>query len=193
MTPTWAVVLIGLGAGLLGTLARASYERNAELRTRMLDAADDFSTGTMRALQQARNAAGTILKDKVPLLDPQTNWYREEIHAAVDALNDEISSTFARLGRVHLLFGDDTPTGIAASGVAERLRIMTIPIDRRPDSLRDHESMSDYSKAFDRVLELHASFNRAARSAITASWGLSTARAWVAVSARSLPKRRRGS
>jgi hypothetical protein len=48
MTPTWAVILVGLAGGVIGsavtTLLTISHERAAEFRSHMLNAADDFST-----------------------------------------------------------------------------------------------------------------------------------------------------
>lgn len=44
-------VLSGIGAGLVTTALRISHERGAELRGRMLDAADEFSTRVVAALQ----------------------------------------------------------------------------------------------------------------------------------------------
>ena len=60
MTPTWAVIVVAVASGLLGTLLTISHERAAELRTRMLNAADEFATGTVTALQKLRNSAGEI-------------------------------------------------------------------------------------------------------------------------------------
>ena len=51
--PSWVVALlvafVGLTAGLVGTFARIAYDRGAELRTRMLDAADEFVTAMTAA------------------------------------------------------------------------------------------------------------------------------------------------
>jgi hypothetical protein len=55
MVPLWAAILIGLGSGLIGTVARISYERTAELRTRMIEADDGFSASVFRALAAWRD------------------------------------------------------------------------------------------------------------------------------------------
>lgn len=85
MTPTWVVVLVGLGSGVVASVLTAmltiSHERAAELRAHMLNAADAFSTGAIAALQQARNAAGEITKDDAPL-DDETGWFRLEIRTS---------------------------------------------------------------------------------------------------------------
>jgi hypothetical protein len=47
---------------------------------------------------------------------------------------------------------------------------MLSALERRPDSIRDHEAMSMYSRNFDGTLEQHESFNRSARAALTKSW-----------------------
>src|SRR6476620_10273469 len=97
MTPTWAVILVGLAGGLLGstvaTLLTISHERAAEFRSRMLNAADDFSTGAITALQQARNAAGEIKRDEQPLDDENTGWFRAELKSYLDAANKAVDDT----------------------------------------------------------------------------------------------------
>ncbi len=125
MTPTWAVILVGLGSAvlgsLLGTLPTISHERAAEFRSRMQSAADEFSTGAITALQQARFAAGEVLKDETtPLSDER--GFRPEIQAHLDKANEAVDDVLAKQARIHLLFGDQSPAGIAASGVESQLR-----------------------------------------------------------------------
>ena len=60
--PTWAVILVGISAGLLsglvGTLLTISHERGAEVRTRMLAAAEDFLTTAKTCRKAVRMARG---------------------------------------------------------------------------------------------------------------------------------------
>src|SRR4051794_26871691 len=88
LTPTWAVILVGLGSAVIGslltTLVTISHERAAELRAHMLNAAAEFSTGAITALHQARNAASEVKRDDAPL-DDDTGWFRPEIKKPLDA------------------------------------------------------------------------------------------------------------
>lgn len=167
------MLVVGLGGGVLGslltTLVTISHERGAELRAHMLSAADEFSTGAIEALQTARNAAGEIKKDEAPL-DDETDWFRQDIKTQLDAANQAVDDVIGKRARVHLLFGDQSPAGIAATGVTSQLRNMLSALEHRPDSIRDHEAMSMYSRNFDGTLEQHERFNRAARAALTETW-----------------------
>lgn len=173
MTPTWAVILVGLGSAvlgsLLGTLLTISHERAAEFRSRMLSAADEFSTGAISALQQARNAAGEVWKEDTPL-DDETGWFRAEIKGHFDAANAAVDDVLAKQARVHFLFGDQSLAGIAAAGVTSQLRNILMALEHRPDSIRDHDAMSSYSRNFTSTLEEHEKFNREARIAVRATW-----------------------
>jgi PleD family two-component response regulator len=88
MTPTWAVILVGVTSGALGSLVTAvvtaSHERAAEFRTRMLNAADEFSTAAIVASQQTRDTAGAVKDAKAPLVD-DTGAFRSEIKTLLEA------------------------------------------------------------------------------------------------------------
>jgi hypothetical protein len=173
VTPTWAVILVGLAGGALGslltTLATISHERAAELRAHMLNAADEFSTGAISALQQARNAAGEVKRDDAPL-DDETGWFRPEIKGHLDVANAAVDDVLAKQARVHLLFGDQSAAGVAAAGVTSQLRNMLMALEHRPDSIRNHDTMSMYSRTFTRTLEQHEKFNLAALVALQQTW-----------------------
>jgi hypothetical protein len=174
MTPTWAVVLVGLGSGLAGSLATAfvtiSHERASELRAHMLNAADEFSTGAISALMQIRTAAGEVKKDTVPLDDPNSAWWRADIKEHFDAANAAVDGALAKQARVHLLFGDQSDAGIAAAGVTSQLGGMVMAVEHRPDSIRDHGEMSRYSRYFGTTLEQHEKFNLTALVALQQTW-----------------------
>lgn len=174
MTPTWAVILVGIGSALfgslIGTLLTISHERAAELRAHMLNAASDFSTSAIKALQEARIAAGEIKKDNQPLVDEDTGWYRDEIKTHLDAANQAVDDVLANQARVHLLFGDRSSAGVAATGIGTQLRNLGGTLEQRPDSIRDHDTMSAYSRYFDGTREQHEKFNRAALAALNQTW-----------------------
>jgi hypothetical protein len=172
--PTWAAILIGLGGGVLGslltTLLTITHERAAELRSHMLKAADEFSTGAITALHQARNAAGEIVRDEDLPLDDDAGWWRSEIKTQLDAANEAVDDVLAKQARIHLLFGDQSSAGIAAAGVATQLRKVTMALDHRPDSIRDREYLGIYARYFTGTREQHEKFNQAALAAIRQSW-----------------------
>ena len=172
MTPTWAVILVGLGSAILGsllaTMLTISHERAAELRGHMLSAADEFSTGAIAALQQARIVAGEVKNPATPIWDGMN--FEPEIQAHLDKANGAADEVLAKQARVHLLFGDQSPTGIAAAGVTSQLRNMQMALEHRPDSIRDRDAMSRYSQNFSRTLEQHERFNLAALVALQQTW-----------------------
>jgi len=171
VTPTWAVILVGLGSAILGsllaTLLTISHERAAELRAHMLSAADEFSTGAIAALQQARVALGEVKNPARPIWDG-TN-FEPEIQAHLDKANNAADEVLAKQARVQR-FGDQSPTGIAAAGVTSQLRNMQMALEHRPDSIRNREAMSRYSQNFSRTLEQHERFNLAALVAVQQTW-----------------------
>jgi hypothetical protein len=123
----------------------------------------------MAALHQARNAAGEIAREDLPL-DGESGWWRSEIEKRLDAANDAVDDVLAKQARIHLLFGDQSPAGIAATGVATQLRKVTMALDHRPDSIRDHKYLSIYAQNFTGTREQHEKFNQAALAAIRKSW-----------------------
>lgn len=110
-----------------------------------------------------------IKKDDVPL-DDDTGWFRPEIQTRLDTANQAVDGVLAKQARIHLLYGDQTPAGIAAAGVTAQLRSVLMALEHRPDSIRDREAMSSYSRNFSRFLEQHESFNRAALMALKQAW-----------------------
>lgn len=97
MTPTWAVVLVGITSGALASLVTAlvaaSHERAAEFRERMLNAADEFSTAAIVALQQARDVAGKIEDPRTPLRDPGSGFFGAEVSARLDAATQAVTTS----------------------------------------------------------------------------------------------------
>jgi hypothetical protein len=173
MTPTWAVILVGVTTGALASLVTAvvtvSHERAAELRSRMLNAADEFSTASIVALQQTRDVAGMIMEDKTPLLD-ETGSFKAKIKAQLDAPNKAVDDVFAKEARVHLLFADQSSASIAAAGATAQLRNMLMALEHRPNSIHDHGAQLMYSRNFSGTQEQHQKFNTAALVAIEQTW-----------------------
>jgi hypothetical protein len=173
MTPTWAVILVGLVGGALGALATTlltiSHERAAEFRSHLLNAADEFSTATIVALQKTRDAAGEIGNASGPLVGAR-GLFLPEIKAQLDAANAAVDDVFAKQARVHLLFGDPSPATLASIGATAHLRNMLIALEHRPDSIRDHAAMLTYSRNFSGAQEQNEKFNLAALVALQETW-----------------------
>jgi hypothetical protein len=173
MTPTWAVILVGLGSAVLGSLLTTfltiSHERAAEFRSRMLNAADQFSTAAIAARQQTRDTAGTIMDDDTSLVD-EAGSFKPSIKAQLDAANRAVDDVFAKEARVHLLFAGQSAASIAAAGAAAHLQHMLMALEHRPNSIHDLGAMLTYSRNFSGTQEQHEKFNREARIAIRDTW-----------------------
>jgi hypothetical protein len=122
VTSATITILVAVAAGLGGTLVKVSHDRAAELRSRMLDAADEFSTRVVTALHAARNSSGEILDlGKDDLVDPELEW-DVVVKDAFTHVGEAVDDAQARSARVHLLFGQDSLPGIAATEIITRLR-----------------------------------------------------------------------
>jgi hypothetical protein len=167
MTTVVVAVLVAVASGLGATLLSISHERGAELRTRMLNAADEFSIAVVSALQQMRNTAGEITRaPRRPLIDPQTELYTDAFQTELDKVNDAVAGMFEKLARVHLLFGDLSDTGRTATAIAAHLENMDMALNHRPDSIRNYDELARYQRNTRQAVVNHGDFNRAALRAL---------------------------
>jgi hypothetical protein len=101
--PTWAAILVGvasgLGSGLVGTLLTIGHQRGAEMRTRMLTAAEEF----VRAAEACRKA---IRDARAGLSESTYNCVRDRY--------DDLVPTVTL---VELLYGYSSKSGLRAKGV----------------------------------------------------------------------------
>jgi hypothetical protein len=120
--PAWLVAVlvafVGLVAGLLGTYIRIAFERSADIRTRMLDAADEFVSAMTKAQDKALPAQAFVIS-VVGSAESVEDWadaqhHFEAAHAAFDAAN-------ARLPRIRLLFGVESASSTAAGRAVDTL------------------------------------------------------------------------
>ena len=182
--PVWVAVAIGLGSGLAGTLVRIAYERTADLRTRMIDAADEFSTGTSRAIaaiddfHRALDRVPVNELSKIDLAFPQQfeGELPEPLDAAWLVLRDATDAVAERLARVHLLFGtpQTSPAGSVADTLVVNLRFVRGFLRVHPTIVTQSENRSVYDAAADAVRTLHQDFNLWARKELRggALWSL---------------------
>jgi hypothetical protein len=178
MTPTWAVILVGLGSAVIGslftTLATISHERAAELRTRMLNAADEFSTGASAALQQMYVAANEIRREielgrkgsgKRSKATPvgEERGFSPEIQAHLHKVDEAVDDAAAKQARIFLLFGNESPAGEAATHTMGHLR-------GAKWLLRDLEQTVRFDETHSSAYAQHQRFNRVALEAIERSF-----------------------
>jgi hypothetical protein len=102
--PLWAALLVGLGGGVLGTLLTVSHERGAEMRTRMLDAADDYVHGSMQMANAARDLKYALLSRQ------RLNPPDDELDALLAELRESADELSLTLARIQLLFGASSAT-----------------------------------------------------------------------------------
>jgi hypothetical protein len=157
--PVWAAIVIGLGSGVVGTVLstvlRISYERETELRQRGIQAADDFAVQGARIFA-AVDEAITARDDSTP---------NEE--AAMDAARAVLRETEARVVRLQLLFGPDSPAAETAAGVVSCLfaaigelrewppdwgERMEVTPDMTPEEL-DEEGSRAYESAWEDAID----------------------------------------
>jgi hypothetical protein len=103
--PLWVTLLVGLAAGVAGTLVsttlQISHERTRELRSRMLAAADEFVVTGERAAFASDNAGLTA-----------SNAANEKFQALADELSTKHS-------RIKLLFGPDSQAAKESKSVLD--------------------------------------------------------------------------
>jgi hypothetical protein len=190
VTPTWAVILVGLGSAVIGslftTLATISHERAAELRTRMLNAADEFSTAASAAIQQMYVAAIEIRRDgtgeraekrsKAKQLGDERR-FSPTIQAHLDRVDEAVDDTAAKQARITLLFGDESLAGDAANRTVSFLRSAKLSLGdpeqmskSTEPSLGDPEQMSSFDRSHLGAFANYQRFNSVALEAIERSF-----------------------
>jgi hypothetical protein len=139
--PLWAAIVIGFGSGLAGTVTRIAYERTAELRSRMITGADDFSTAAADALAAVNAGVRTLAEDLRGLT--------ERFSAAQEHASDKVVLADARVNRVYLLFGvaAESRAALAAFDLMQQLNLenalmLSLPGSVDPLAARDDQVIS---------------------------------------------------
>jgi len=175
--PLWAAILIGLGSGLVATITRISYERTAELRTRMIQAADEFLTGGARVTAALRSAGATVMNvDYVTDADGEFHPAIKRDITTLDELFDELRERF---GRVQLLFGVPLESRAArhAEWVVIAMRNCHNALATRPHSIAldpagkvERPALQQWNRNFSLVITEQGEFSQAARREIRAGF-----------------------
>jgi len=128
-TPLWVTLFVGLGAGVLGSLLtttlRIRHEREADLRSRMLEAADEFVAAATKANERIGTLA--LRRSLAEVRAGEGGNLAAPAQADLDALNplwDDASASLAetlrRLPRIRLLFGVDAASAERAGDVCRK-------------------------------------------------------------------------
>jgi hypothetical protein len=158
--PTWAVVLVGITAGvasgLLGTLISTAHERRAEFRTRQLDAAADFLQGSeavLRAIRRRKQGGETFAQraDKA------------------DELWDDL---VYKVNMLQLLFGEKGIPTLYARLAAGALGIAIRSLRDRAEASDDEKDAahSGLKQAIQAVNDRLSSFTRSSTDAVSDGW-----------------------
>lgn len=142
--PAWLVALLVALVGFLGVFSRIAYDRSADLRTRMLDAADDFVTAVTRAHETIESAAlPTGMWVEIAWMD-MSDEMREERRAKVETAHAAASSAWEssrqRVPRIALLFGVESRTAEAATRTDDALGTALVGLSRAYAESTDPEA-----------------------------------------------------
>ena len=170
--PVWAALLAGLGGGVLGTLIAQGHERGKEMRTRMLQAADDYLSAAIRTEQAATDLNGLLIAAEQAVEDAPPPDEVDPLLARMQASRDELS---AMVPRLILLFGTHSETRIEAVSlnfgwkeVAENLKKR-----RQRYAWLDWDKFSrDWDMAADAIVRFGEAARRDVRFGAAPRWGL---------------------
>jgi hypothetical protein len=181
--PAWLIALlvafVGLLAGLLGTYVRIGFERGADLRTRMLDAADEFVTAMTKAQDAVSLASLRVIGwTHAWLSAPESDRRRTteaEAEGAYETASTLWNAAVERVPRIRLLFGVDAPATLAAKRATDELgagvlMLAQIRAGEGAAAMADLDEASRVSDQVDSRIDAAAQatndFSRAARTAI---------------------------
>lgn len=127
--PAWAIALlvafVGLASAAIGTFANIAHDRSKDLRTRMLDAADEFVTAVTRAHEVIETAAlhtGAWVEIAwMEMSDAMREDRQGQSETTRATASAEWESARQRVPRIALLFGIDSPTAEAARRIDDAL------------------------------------------------------------------------
>jgi hypothetical protein len=120
----------------------------------MVDAADDFSTRVVAAIHATRNAADQINELDAAeafgevLIEGSGNW-KPAVKEALQRAGAAVDDTQLRSARVHLLFGDESEAGVAATEIITRLRNIELALRDWPHSITQQPGRAQYDRNFE--------------------------------------------
>lgn len=172
--PIWTAVLIALGGGIFGVLVRIAHDRGAELRSRMLEAADEFLATSTSALLDLGYVSPTILSGGA-FRTIRTGGGKSPDQTMRD-LHDAAEQLQLRLARVLLLFGQESAAAESARAVAGGVRDATNALEYfavvgAVDQTGHAKSVhADYNDRYRKTHDAHNRFGHEARRALLPWW-----------------------
>jgi hypothetical protein len=148
-------IVAGIGGAVISTALRIGYEREENLRARMIAAADDFSIALARALLRLNETHSSLEKGTLSKMEPSLEEGRLAMNEA-----------HTRLGRVELLFGDESKAGSAAIDAIVKLRAACKFLTKASSK----DDLGGYTEAYDQAHSFHLQFSRAVRVTIRPWW-----------------------
>jgi len=148
-------IVAGVGGAVISTMLRIGYEREENLRHRLITAADEFSTALTQALLEFNDAYEWLKKGAV-----------SHVASALDDGRTAMNDAHTRLGRVELLFGDESKAGHAAIDAMIKLRQACTILSE----VSSTDELGGYTEAYDGAHGCHLMFCRAVRSDIRPWW-----------------------
>jgi hypothetical protein len=181
LNPTWVTILVGLLSGVVGsaltTLLRISHERAAELRGRMLDAADAFAVASAAAFHAATQWEMYVVG--VPadqaLVDADEEW-TPEIADLKNKLRLAVNDAQVRAARVGLLFGPDSDAVGATTDLITWMRDAETALRTKPNSARDGEVQQELQHSLRMAVGMLERFSRTGMEQLRDTWPRRTRR-----------------
>ncbi len=194
----WVAALLGFVGGLATLLLRMRHERAAELRTRMLEAADDFVSAYTTAREALRDAeinlrsAESFLSEDI--LEPLPKEWRDERAAADAAARAACDALKHRSPRIALLFGAHTPPHASGSAAYLSLSMVEMSLSLGPQESPEKQESEDERRSADskQADTSLGNFSRQAREAILEStWSIRRLRKQIALARANRKAKRR--
>jgi hypothetical protein len=141
---------------------RLDHERAEQWRDRRVRAADDFSTGVQQALLRVHEAI-----QAAAMSEESTSKQVAEAGVIVAEAERVIGEAIARVGRIKLLFGEESKPTKIAEQLLRQLEVSLTPV-KGVDvvGVNVARNVPDAWKAIEKAYGLHAEFNRAALDVI---------------------------
>jgi phage baseplate assembly protein W len=171
-------LLSGAAGALLTTVLRISHERAAELRTRMLEAADNFVAAAASGTDVMHRTSLKVFPIRTfgaDMSDAVARPLEKDAEVALSEAREVFGAVIRHLPRIRLLFGVDSPAtheaDIAAAAIGEALIVV---LEGTPSDEDDADAMWDTLEELrQRSDDAVAGFSRLAREAIVGRrWSL---------------------
>jgi hypothetical protein len=167
---TAGLVVVGLlsgviGAGLTGLL-QLRRDRLDRLRERQLAAADDFATVAAEVFISLAVRMETLPSGEAALAqlsDDEKREWLEQIRRASKETRKDVHVATARLPRLELLFGVDSPPAAAATQLIGHLHKMSLEL------AKERGDLPTFTREYTSAAEASGRFHKAANAVVAQS------------------------